>query len=57
MVSILVSYLPATVKAALPPLLLPVVGNGFVMGVLTVLVLEHFIYRDRESKPSIEKRS
>lgn len=45
MVSILVSYLPAPVKAAFPSLLMPVVGNGFVMGVLAVLFLEHIVYR------------
>jgi xanthine/uracil permease len=47
MVSIVVSYLPAAVKAALPPVLLPILGNGFVVGVLTVLVLEHLVYGTR----------
>jgi xanthine/uracil permease len=47
MVSIIVSYLPGTVKAAFSPLLTPVLGNGFVMGVLTVLILEHLVYRAR----------
>jgi len=47
MISIIVSYLPDTVKAALPPVLMPIVGNGFVMGVLAVLVLEHLVYRTR----------
>ena len=32
MVSIVVSYLPSTVKAAFSPLLMPIVGNGVVMG-------------------------
>ena len=50
MVSIIISYLPAAVKSALPSLLMPVVGNGFVMGVLTVLILEHIIYKTRVSK-------
>lgn len=45
MVSIIVSYLPVTVKATFPPLLMPIVGNGFVMGVLTVLIMEHLLYR------------
>ena len=45
MVSIVVSYLPSTVKTAFPPLLMPIVGNGFVMGVLTVLIMEHLLYR------------
>ena len=50
MVSIIISYLPAAVKSALPSLLMPVVGNGFVMGVVTVLILEHIIYKTRVSK-------
>jgi xanthine/uracil permease len=45
MVSIVFSYLPGTVKAAFSPLLMPIVGNGFVMGVLTVLIMEHLLYR------------
>ena len=45
MVSILISYLPAPVKAAFPPFLMPMIGNGFVMGVLAVLALEHIVYR------------
>ncbi|MFZ0614063.1 MAG: hypothetical protein WAM73_17615 [Desulfobacterales bacterium] len=49
MISIIVSYLPGTVKAALPPVLMPVAGNGFVMGVLTVLIMEHIVYRTRSS--------
>ncbi len=48
MVSIVVSYLPGAVKAAFPPVLLPVLGNGFVVGVLTVMILEHVIYRPRQ---------
>lgn len=47
MVSIVVSYLPDAAKAAFPSILLPVLGNGFVMGVPTVLILEHIIYRPR----------
>ncbi len=49
MISIIVSYLPDTVKAALPPVLMPVVGNGFVMGVVAVLILEHIVYRTSSS--------
>jgi xanthine/uracil permease len=45
MISILISYLPIHIKAAFPPLLEPVIGNGFVMGVLAVLSLEHIVYR------------
>lgn len=52
MVSIIVSYLPQTVKAAFPPLWMPVIGNGFVMGVLAVLVLEHLVYRTKPAENS-----
>jgi xanthine/uracil permease len=52
MVSILVSYLPVSVKAAFPPLLMPVIGNGFVMGVLAVLILEHIVYPRENSQPT-----
>lgn len=41
MVAILVSFMPADFLDALPAVLRAVVGNGFVMGTLTVLVLEH----------------
>lgn len=47
MISILISYLPADAKATLPPLLIPIFGNGFVMGVLAVLFLEHIIFRNK----------
>ena len=50
MISILVSYLPPHVKASFPPLLLPVIGNGFAMGVLAVLILEHIVYPVHDSK-------
>lgn len=46
MVALLFSSIPMSV---IPPILKPIVGNGFVMGVLTVLLLEHVIFRDSES--------
>lgn len=52
MVSILISYLPAGAKAALPPLMMPIFGNGFVMGVLAVLLLEHIVYRNKNTQPA-----
>jgi xanthine/uracil permease len=45
MISILVSYLPVEIKSAFPSIFVPVLGNGFVMGVLAVLALEHIVYR------------
>ncbi len=48
MVSIVISYLPPWVREEFPQILLPVLGNGFVMGVLIVLILEHCVYRSRK---------
>jgi len=39
------SFLPETATLAFPPMLRPLVANGFVIGVLTSLVLEHIIFR------------
>lgn len=35
---------------AIPAILRPIVGNGFVMGVITVMLLEHLILRQRAKK-------
>lgn len=45
MVSVLVSYLPPEVTAAFPKILIPVASNGFVVGTLMVLLLEHVLMR------------
>ncbi|MDY0131543.1 MAG: purine/pyrimidine permease [Desulforegulaceae bacterium] len=50
MISILVSYLPLGVKDALPSVLVPVIGNGFVMGVVAVMILEHIAYKPSNIK-------
>lgn len=49
MLALVVSFLPAEVSAALPAVLRPIVGNGFVMGVIVVLVMEHVIFRKRRN--------
>ena len=33
-----------------PAIIRPIIGNGFVMGVITVIILEHFVFRRREKK-------
>lgn len=47
MFGLLVAFAPAHLVNAFPPLLRPIVGNGFVMGTLAVILLEHVIFRDR----------
>lgn len=49
LIGILVAFLPAEAITAFPPYLRPILGNGFVMGVLTSLLLEHVIFRTRDS--------
>ena len=45
MMSLLFSYIPMQV---VPAIIRPIIGNGFVMGVITVIILEHFVFRRRE---------
>lgn len=47
MVALLISFAPAEALAQIPSLLRPVLGNGFVMGIITVLLMEHLIYRKK----------
>jgi len=42
--------MPEELNAQIPALIRPIVGNGFVMGVITVLILEHGIFRDKKPK-------
>lgn len=47
LLGVIVAFLPAEVLAAIPPLLKPLLGNGFVMGLLAVLFMEHIVYAPR----------
>ena len=42
---VIVAFLPAEVVSSFPSQLRPILGNGFVMGVLISLLLEHVIFR------------
>lgn len=48
MVALLLSFAPSEVLDMIPSLFRPIVGNGFVMGVVSVLILEHLIFRKRK---------
>jgi uracil permease len=41
----IVAFMPTTVVQSFPALLRPIAGNGFLVGVVAVLVLEHLIFR------------
>jgi xanthine/uracil permease len=47
MLSIIISFLPEDIVATFPIWLKPILGNGFVIGVLTVLIMEHVVYREK----------
>ena len=47
MLGLIVSFLPDTTVAALPHLLRPILGNGFVVGTAAVLLMEHVVYRKK----------
>lgn len=45
MIALLISFAPAEMSNRLPSVCRPIVSNGFVMGVIVVLLMEHFIFR------------
>lgn len=48
MVAILITFMPEAVLQQMPAIIRPVVGNGFVMGVIMVLLLEHVVLRKKK---------
>ena len=44
---VIISYLPPAVLNTFPPILKPVLGNGFVVGVIAVLIMEHIVFRQK----------
>lgn len=50
MIALMISFAPKAVFENFPSILHPIIGNGFVMGVITVLVLEHIVFRKKETK-------
>ena len=48
MLGIVISFVPAGIVNTFPVFLRPILGNGFVVGLLTVLVMEHFVGGGRQ---------
>lgn len=46
MLGIIISFLPSEALNSFPDFLKPIIGNGFVMGVIAVLLMEHFIFKE-----------
>ncbi len=44
---VIISYLPPAVLNTFPSILKPILGNGFVVGVIAVLVMEHLVFRQK----------
>lgn len=47
MIALILSFAPEEVVNTIPALVRPIIGNGFVMGVMAVLILEHLIFREK----------
>ena len=50
MIALFVSFMPEEARNQLPALIRPILGNGFVMGVISVLILEHLVFREKVVK-------
>lgn len=49
MLGLLVSFAPPGVFEAFPGFIRPLAGNGFIVGVITVILLEHVIFADKKT--------
>lgn len=49
MIALLVSFMPQEASAHIPEILRPILSNGFVMGIFSVLILEHLVFRKKVS--------
>ncbi|MCH3994494.1 MAG: purine/pyrimidine permease [Prevotella sp.] len=47
MIAMVAVFMPAQLTAAIPPILRPLLANGFVIGIVAVLIMEHIIYRKK----------
>ena len=49
MFTTILSFAPQSATQTIPSLLRPIVGNGFVMGIIIILLLEHLFLKDKNS--------
>ena len=50
MLAVIVAFLPETVVESIPQIVRPILSNGFVMGVIAVIICEHFIFKRKGDK-------
>ncbi|GAB6182236.1 hypothetical protein JCM14036_35550 [Desulfotomaculum defluvii] len=48
MLGVIVSFFPAETINTFPVTIRPIIGNGFVVGVIAVFIMEHIIYRVKQ---------
>lgn len=48
MFTTILSFAPTEALSAIPALIRPIVGNGFVMGIILILLLEHLFLKERK---------
>ena len=48
MFTLILSFAPQSALVTVPSLLRPIVGNGFVMGIIIILLLEHIFLKDKK---------
>ena len=48
MFTVILSFAPQSAMQTIPSLLRPIVGNGFVMGIIIILLLEHLFLKERQ---------
>lgn len=49
LLAVIIAFLPEEVLSSFPEVLRPILGNSFVMGVITAMILEHVVFRGYES--------
>ena len=50
MLAVIVAFLPDVVVKSIPQIVRPILSNGFVMGVIAVIICEHFIFKRKGDK-------
>lgn len=48
MFTVILSFMPSEAMAFVPQIIRPIVGNGFVMGIIVVMILEHIVLRSKK---------
>ena len=48
MLTLALSLAPHEAMEAIPSIIRPIVGNGFVMGIIVIILLEHVVLKERK---------